>query len=350
MALSQVYTAVTNDTITAARWNNEFGNIYNNGTDVAFPLTKAVSAGSFNIQSLADPVSAQDAATKNYVDLYGPELAVCEFRLTLTTVTPVTTGDVTGATTLYCTPYKGNKIKLYDGSLWKTRSSAEFSIAVPATTDTNYDVFCYDNAGTPTLELTAWTNATTRATALALQNGVLSKTGALTRRYLGSFRTTGVSGQTEDSVAKRYVWNYYNRVRRAMRVVEGTNTWTYTLDAYQQASASAANQLDYVQGVSEDAVYAVVIAGASNNNASVAIGVGVGVDSTTVNSAQAMSTSQTQVIDTNITVTAEYRGWPGVGRHTLVWLERSAATGITTWRGDNGGTIWQSGITGEVWG
>lgn len=30
MALTQVYTAVPNDVITAARWNNEFGNIYNN--------------------------------------------------------------------------------------------------------------------------------------------------------------------------------------------------------------------------------------------------------------------------------------------------------------------------------
>ncbi|MCI0552326.1 MAG: hypothetical protein L0287_15350 [Anaerolineae bacterium] len=49
MALSQVYTAVPNDVITAARWNNEFGNILNNGTDVAFPLTKAVSFAGFTI-------------------------------------------------------------------------------------------------------------------------------------------------------------------------------------------------------------------------------------------------------------------------------------------------------------
>ena len=43
MAVTQLYTAVTNDIITAARWNNEFGNIYNNGTAIAFPLTAAVS-------------------------------------------------------------------------------------------------------------------------------------------------------------------------------------------------------------------------------------------------------------------------------------------------------------------
>lgn len=56
MALSAVYTAIAGDTITAARWNNEFGNIYNNGTDVAFPLTKAVAGGGFaqtNLGSLS---------------------------------------------------------------------------------------------------------------------------------------------------------------------------------------------------------------------------------------------------------------------------------------------------------
>ena len=38
------------------------------------------------------------------------------FRLTLTTATPVTTSDVTGATTLYLTPYSHNCIGLYDGT------------------------------------------------------------------------------------------------------------------------------------------------------------------------------------------------------------------------------------------
>lgn len=47
--VSQIYTAAPNDVITAARWNNEFGNIYNNGTTVAFPLTTAVS---FNGQTI----------------------------------------------------------------------------------------------------------------------------------------------------------------------------------------------------------------------------------------------------------------------------------------------------------
>ena len=49
MSLAQIYNAISGDVITAARWNNEFGNIYSNGTDVAFPVTKTVSFAGFTI-------------------------------------------------------------------------------------------------------------------------------------------------------------------------------------------------------------------------------------------------------------------------------------------------------------
>jgi hypothetical protein len=52
MALTQLYTAVAGHVITAARWNNEFGNIYNNGASLVFPLTGAVSFGSVGITSV----------------------------------------------------------------------------------------------------------------------------------------------------------------------------------------------------------------------------------------------------------------------------------------------------------
>ena len=130
----------------------------------------------------------------------------CNGRLTLTSGTPVTTSDVTAATTLYFTPYKGDQVALYTDSTWTLYTLTERSIAIPATTDTNYDVFLYDNSGTLTLELVAWSDGTTRATALATQNGVYVKSGSADRRYLGTIRTTGVSGQCEDSETKRFVW------------------------------------------------------------------------------------------------------------------------------------------------
>jgi hypothetical protein len=200
-------------------------------------VTANIPMSGFKITGLGTGTSPSDAAAVQNANF----LNTVEFRLTLTTAVPVTTTDVTAATTIYFSPYKGSRIALYDGTNWNMRSSAEFSIAVPATTSQMYDIFCYDNAGTPTLELLAWTNDTTRATALVTQNGVLCKTGVLTRRYVGSFRTTTVSGQTEDSLVKRYVWNYYNRLRRSMQRNDSTNTWNYTTNTVRQANGSAAN-------------------------------------------------------------------------------------------------------------
>lgn len=272
-------------------------------------------------------------------------------RLTLTSGTPVTTADVNAATTLYYTPYIGNNISLYDGAVnWNTITFNELSIAVPATTSTMYDVFVYNNAGTATLELATWTNDTTRATGLVRQNGVLVKAGATTRRYVGSFRTTTVNGQTEDSNAKRYVWNYYNRILRLMQVLPATATWTYTTNTYRQANATATNQLDAIIGVAEDEISVQVqITLAGSLTGQVPAFVGIGIDSTTVNSAKLFNTASAYTPQYNL-ATAYYKAIPAVGRHTFVWLEKSNIGGTTTWycTQDNQTNTISSGIIGYL--
>jgi hypothetical protein len=137
-------------------------------------------------------------------------------RLTLTSGTPVTTSDVTAATTLYYTPYNGNRISLYDGtSAWTTLTFNELSLALTNyTANSNYDIWAYNNSGTVALESTIWTNNTTRATAITQQNGVWVKSGATTRRLLGTIRITGTTGQTEDSRTKRFISNVYGAQHR----------------------------------------------------------------------------------------------------------------------------------------
>jgi hypothetical protein len=278
---------------------------------------------------------------------------VCEFRLTGTSATPVTTSDVTAIETLYFSPYKGNRCAVYDGSAgWIVLSSAELTLDVPNATNC-YDVFVYSNSGTLAIESLAWTNATSRATALTLQNGVLVKTGATTRRYVGTFYSVATgNGQTEDSIAKRYVWNYYNRVIKLMKVVEATDTWSYTTATYRQANNSSANQLDYVQGWLEDPVEAMAQSQARNGNTGVYLSTGIGVDSTTVNSALITTGTTTQVTNLSVQTSAYYLGFPGVGKHTLPWLEQSAASGTTTWVGDDGASnnTSQYGIMGKILG
>jgi hypothetical protein len=275
--------------------------------------------------------------------------ALCQGRLTLTTAVPVTTADVTAATTLYWTPYCGDQVALYDGTRWATYTLTELSIAIPATTSQMYDVWVYNNAGTLTLELLAWTNDTTRATALTTQNGVIVKTGALTRRYVGSFRTTGVSGQTEDSAAKRYVWNYYHRALRPIRVLDATDSWTYSTATYQQARNSTANQLDVIVGVAEAALTATVIGYASNSAGGVVARVSIGQDGLTpTTGVMGMFGRWSGTGEICPPLLATVQIIPAVGRHYFPWLELdSTGAGTTTWYGDQGApTITQSGISG----
>lgn len=141
---------------------------------------------------------------------------VADGRLTLESGVPISTSAQSNKTTLYYTFYTGNKIGLYDGTSWHVRTFAELSIAVGAYTASKpYDIWVYDNAGTPALDSTVWTDATTRATALAYQDGVLVKSGAATRRYVGTIYID--SGQKcQDTVLLRYVYNYYNRINRKL--------------------------------------------------------------------------------------------------------------------------------------
>jgi len=272
-------------------------------------------------------------------------VGVNDFRLSLTTGLPVTTADVTGAGTLYAVPYTGSRIALYNGTFWQLFNSAQFSLALTLTSGKPYDIWGIITAGAPALEVLVWTNDTSRATALAYQNGVLVKSGDATRRYLGSLYASGAN-TTEDSLAKRYLWNYYNRVDRPMQAVDTTNSWSYNTATIRQANAAAANQIDYIQGVSEDMVSARILAAAKDSNTANWATVGVGVDSTTAFSGlRGENGTQADIM----TFSAFYQGFPGVGRHVLSWNEfGSASVGTITWYGDDGSANFQSGINGNI--
>ena len=118
-----------------------------------------------------------------------------------------------------------------------------------------YDVFTFTADGvTVQLEALAWTNDTTRATALVRQNGVWVKTGALDRRFVGCYRTTTVSGQCEDSENKRFLWNTDNRVLRAVKLVVGAGSWTYSSGAKRQWNAAAGNMIQFINGLIEESI------------------------------------------------------------------------------------------------
>jgi hypothetical protein len=269
----------------------------------------------------------------------------CQGRLTLTTATPVTTADVTG-TTIYFTPYAGNKISLYDGTNWNVYTLTELSKAIPATTLTVYDVFVYLNAGVLDIELVSWASDTARTTAIVLQDGVYCKSGSLGRRYVGTIRTGGTSATAEDTAIRRFVWNYYNRVTKYLYAHDTTDSWNYATASFRAANNTTATgtaRVELLIGVAEVLIEGLYFdVGITSNSIG---GVGIGLDSTTVNSGLTWGGATINIGRT--TGEAIYKGFPAIGAHYVQSLE-IGNTGCTFY-GDNNAAYLQSGliVTGQ---
>lgn len=275
----------------------------------------------------------------------------CHGRLTLTSGTAVTTADVTAATTVYFTPHNGFGIGLYNGSGWDWVTFTERSVAVPSTTVTPFDVFAYNNAGTVTLETLDWTNDTTRATNLTTQNGVYVKSGDATRRYLGTGRTTAVSGQTEDSKSKRYLWNACNREPKKLLAQATNASWSYDTSTWRPAVNSTTvgtTRVEWVAGLSVEPVNLRVFVSKIYHATAVTLAVGIGINSTTVNSANIYGGISGPA---NNPASAFYRGIPSVGYSYGQWLEfGGGGTGqqvIGT--AATGGNQQKAGLIGQFW-
>ena len=269
-------------------------------------------------------------------------------RLTLSTGVPVINSTVSGAGTLYYTPHVGDVLWLYDGSAgWDAVAFSELSIALSGGTASRlHDVFVYNNAGTATLELTAWTNDTTRATALVLQNGRYVQTGATTRLYLGTiyidgskqcnFITGGVAANGTAGVVG--LWNAYHRHRWSTFSGDSTDSWSYTTAGWRVANNSSTLRTSFVVGLVGNSVdarylYASNYSGTTGRNA-------IGYDSTSVPyDAMGIATAgpagaQSAMIASIIR--------PEVGYHYATALEFGATT--VTWYGDVGLATVQSGL------
>lgn len=299
-------------------------------------------------------------------------------RLTLASATPITTTEISGATTVFYVPHKHNKVPLYDGSSWTLYTLAtELSQAVSDNTkspaagsDGNlYDFFVWYDAGTLRLSRgPAWTSTTSRGTGAgttelervggryvnknAISNGAAAQRGL----YVGTVVVTGTG--VDDTLSRRLIWNNYNRALRPMVATDPGASWTYSTDDWRQAHARDDNRLLFVMGLTEEQVVAEVVgcvlADADSNRGA---GVGIGADSATVNSAQILAfpqlDSDTPISGNRVRVfpRAAYQGFPGVGWRALYWLERGVGTDTQTWYGTGTSVPFATlGIWGHLFG
>jgi len=267
-------------------------------------------------------------------------------RLTTEPGVPVSMDDRLAQTAVYFTPYAGASIPLYDGTYWLATPLTEQTISLTNLAIGVYDLFAYRAAGAVAVDPPLpWAASTARATALALQDGVLIKSGDPTRRYIGTVATTAL-GQTEDSRARRLVWNAQNPRPRPVRRFEGVALWTYAIvGTWRQANANAANQIEVVVGLREAPIRLSLAVNGAHSVAGGRVSVAIGEDSTTEPMAASPVARQESaaagaVGSLHVTVDAVPST---VGRHAYTWLEWMFLAGTATYYSD------PSGLVGEVW-
>lgn len=272
-------------------------------------------------------------------------------RLTLTSGTPVTTSDVTASTNVYYTPFINNNIVLWTGVVWDNFTFSEITLALgTVTSGLPYDIFAYISSGSVAVEKLAWTNGTTRATGISLQDGRYCKTGDKTRLYLGTIYTTSTT-QTADTKATRYVWNAYNRRLRFMTALVPSDTWVYSTGTYRAINTNTTNgegRVSLIVGLSEDLVTADRWQSFSNDTSTTIGYANIGIDSTSVGSGQKFLNVQVNLAGYLCCTFAAYRGYLSEGFHFIQQLEKAQAVGVTTWYGYAAEADRQGGMTVEV--
>ena len=235
-------------------------------------------------RSLVDDSTA--AAARSTLEIGKVASTLAGGRLTLQTAVGVPASDQTAKTTIYYTPFAHGMIGLYDGTNWIPREFTERSLALGTlVSGKNYDVFAVSISDVISIEALVWTSDSARATALIAVDGVLCKTGDTTRRYVGTFRTTATT-TTEDSEAKRFVYNVNNQVQRAMLGTLGyandnaVATFTFlSLNVFAPLNGGTGNKCEWINGLTET----VFLSGATLYSAGAGsyVMVGVGIDTTT---------------------------------------------------------------------
>jgi hypothetical protein len=195
-------------------------------SQLAGPPQSDVSMNGKKLTSLATPTTSGDAANKVYVDDLTRLWRAPQGRLAGTT-DPLADTSGSGTGTLYYVPYVGNTAWVYYGGQYIPLAipgdlMVYLQMSLSGLGTGLHDIFLYTSDGIAlSLAHVAWTNTTTRATALAFSNGHYVLSTDTSKVYLGTIYT--YSSRLYDyqyAVSSSYImgwrtiYNLYNQVRR----------------------------------------------------------------------------------------------------------------------------------------
>jgi hypothetical protein len=274
---------------------------------------------------------------------------------------PVLIVSVTNASTVQYLPYQGDKVPIYNGTIWSMTSiGAGLSCATTDTTKNPTaigaskvnDWFVWNDAGTMRLgHGPDWTSDILRSagTALTLVNGIYLNSVAITNgpgasrgTYVGTSRSNASSlvdwqfgGLGVGGVPGFFgLWNCYNRVQFVSLTRDSTDSWTLSIAAAwrETLGSSGTNRCTLVRGLDEDGVQASFIQTFTPAGA-ISGAIGIGLDATT-------TVSGTPGVGNGAWYqgsTAMYSGHVGIGVHFLQAMNYSNTSAGVTFYGDAGG-------------
>lgn len=296
-----------------------------------------------------------------------------EGRLTLTSGTPVLTGAVATAATVYYTPYLGNQIPIWDGTKWVNSPFTELSniLANSATGNAgpaagaaskNYDLFVSVIAGVLTLTRGgAWNSDTVRSATtendLQRVGGFLCNLNNITNGplagfglYVGTIRTDAggatvswalggsAAGGTPATIN---LWNAYNRNKYVAAVSDSNGSWSYTAATIRASDNNNGNRISMIRGLDIESVEATFSQRIRTAAAAGGYGIiSIGLDSTSAASTQpsgnaAISLNVLAAGQEDSTAVASYDALPGLGFHYLQAQELGDGVNATTFNGAN---------------
>lgn len=145
-----------------------------------------------------------------------------EARLTLVSGTPI--AGANDATTIFLTPFLGNKIRLFDGVNWNLHSLAEISVAVPSTLFRRFDVFVWNNAGVLTLQLENFTEITGTITGATNASPIVITSVA---HGLSNGDLVGTAGLVGNTAPNGLIWQTANVTADTFELRSSTGNGAY---------------------------------------------------------------------------------------------------------------------------
>lgn len=274
-------------------------------------------------------------------------------RLTLQSGVPVMTTTTSGVTSIYYTPYVGNRIPIWDGVQMSMRRFDEIQTTTVDFTNNPAPVgnlkindwFIYPDAS-GTLRICHgpdWTDNTTRSagTILIRQEGLLLNNVAITNgpaamrgTYVGTTmsNTTGkldwIYGVRSSPPVGGFfgVWNMYFRAYLASFLSDSMGSWTYTSSTPRQANNQPSAKFEYVSGIAEDVFVGHAQAGSWPDTQGYCLVSGVGYD--TINSMNGLVGANTGPTSVFVVGTGRF-ATASLGKHYMAMMEALNVSGAT---------------------